>query len=138
MFLCDIFFCSRDIQVFLLCKFSHWWRQLIKLNLNTAHVWMHFLASSLLTSNLNQVSVTFASVGHLSLGISCLRRELDWLVYWEFLFYDFQCNKFCLVKLFWWIIKGFVFTGDRYNAKLSYLNYFPYVPSIFLGCIING
>ena len=21
---CDIFFCSRDIQVFLLCKFSHW------------------------------------------------------------------------------------------------------------------
>ena len=23
---CDIFFCSRDIQVFLLCKFSQWWR----------------------------------------------------------------------------------------------------------------
>ena len=22
----DIYFCSRDIQVFLLCKFSHWWR----------------------------------------------------------------------------------------------------------------
>ena len=22
---CVIFFCSRDIQVFLLCKFSHWW-----------------------------------------------------------------------------------------------------------------
>ena len=23
---CGIFFCSREIQVFLLCKFSHWWR----------------------------------------------------------------------------------------------------------------
>ena len=22
---CEIFFCSRDIQVFLLCKFCHWW-----------------------------------------------------------------------------------------------------------------
>ena len=25
-FFCDIFLPSRDIQVFLLCKFSHWWR----------------------------------------------------------------------------------------------------------------
>ena len=23
---CDIFFCSRDFKIFLLCKFSHWWR----------------------------------------------------------------------------------------------------------------
>ena len=23
---CDFFFCSRDIQVFLVCKFNHWWR----------------------------------------------------------------------------------------------------------------